>query len=153
MTYEWSVFGGREERGCKGDVLDVAAGKLYPAREPVEINVVVERSLRWKCGLPDKPAILLIWKRELDDEAHSADECFVHVLAQIRRQNSDALILFHLLQQVADLDIGVAVVSVLDFRPLAEQRVRLVEKQNRVARLRRVENPTRVVFPSRRCTC
>ena len=56
--------------------------------------------------------------------------------AQVRREDRDALVLLHLLQQVRDLDVGVPVVRVLDLGPLAEQRVRLVEEQNRVARPR-----------------
>ena len=39
-----------------------------------------------------------------------------------------ALVLLHPLQQVADLDVGVAVVGVADLGALAEQRVGLVEE-------------------------
>ena len=57
-------------------------------------------------------------------------------VAQVGREDRDALALLHLLQQVGDLDVGVAVVRVLDFGALAEERVRLVEEQHRVGVLR-----------------
>ena len=46
-----------------------------------------------------------------------------------------ALVLLHALQQVADLDVGVAVVRVPDLAALAEQRVGLVEEQDGVGGL------------------
>ena len=52
----------------------------------------------------------------------------------------------HALQQVVDLDIGVAVVAVLHLAALAEQRVGLVEEQDRAAVLGRVEQPAQVLL-------
>ena len=45
----------------------------------------------------------------------------------------------HPLQQVIHLDVGVAVVAVLDLRALAEQGIGLVEEQDRAAALGRVK--------------
>ena len=58
----------------------------------------------------------------------------------------------HPLQQVGDLDVRVAVLGVLHLRALAEQRVGLVEEQDRVGALGRGEDPRRGSSPSRRCT-
>ena len=52
----------------------------------------------------------------------------------------------HPLQQVIDLDVGIAVVAVLDLAALAEQRVRLVEEQDRAAVLGRVEQPAQILL-------
>ena len=52
----------------------------------------------------------------------------------------------HPLQQVADLEVGVAVVAVAHLGALAEQRVRLVEQQHRAAVLGGVEQPREVLL-------
>ncbi len=61
----------------------------------------------------------------------------------VGRQDRQAAVRLHALQQVADLDVGVAVVAVLDLGALAEQRVGLVEEQDRPAALGRVEDARR----------
>ena len=67
-------------------------------------------------------------------------------LLHVGRQDRQAAVRLHALQQVADLDVGVAVVAVLDLAALAEQRVGLVEEQDRAALLRRVEDPPQVLL-------
>ena len=62
--------------------------------------------------------------------------------AQVRGEDGETAVGLHPLQQVADLDVGVAVVAVLDLRPLPEQRVSLVDQQDRSGGLGRVEDPT-----------
>ena len=52
----------------------------------------------------------------------------------------------HALEQVADLEVGVAVVRVPDLGALAEQRVGLVEEQDHVARLGSVEHAPQVLL-------
>ena len=90
--------------------------------------------------------MLLIREWEVDDNSYASRERFIHVPMQIGRQNGDTVVLFHLLQQVADLDIGVTVVSIFDFRPLAKERVGLIKKQNGVTRLRFIENLVELFF-------
>ena len=58
-------------------------------------------------------------------------------------EDRQAAIGFDPLQQVADLDIRVAVVAVLDLAALAEQRVGLVEQQHRAAAFGGVEQAPR----------
>ena len=65
---------------------------------------------------------------------------------QVGRQDRQAAIGLHPLQQIADLDIGVAVVAVLHLAALAEQRVGLVEQQDRAAVFRRVEHAAQVLL-------
>ena len=76
----------------------------------------------------------------------AADEGVVHVVAQVGRQDDDAVVLLHPLQQVADLDVGVAVVGVLDLGALAEDGVGLVEEQDGVAVGRLVEDAVEVLL-------
>ena len=59
---------------------------------------------------------------------------------QIGGQDREALEALHALQQVADLDVGVAVVAVLDFGALAEERVGLIEEQQHAAFLGGIED-------------
>ena len=65
---------------------------------------------------------------------------------QVGRQDREAAIGLHPLQQIGDLDIGVAVVTVLHLAAFAEQRVGLVEQQHRAAVLRRVEHAPQVLL-------
>ena len=54
--------------------------------------------------------------------------------------------LLHPLEQVGGLDVGVAVMGVLDLRALAEERVRLVEEQHAVHPLGLGEDPVEVLL-------
>ena len=62
--------------------------------------------------LPDPLAVLGLGEREVDDEVEAAQERVVDVLAEVRREDDRARVALHLLQQVGDLDVGVAVVRV-----------------------------------------
>src|SRR5438045_48043 len=88
------------EGGSQSYVLDAASGQPYLARQPREINVAGKRGFAWKSHLPDALSIFFIREGELNDEPQSPHERIVHVPAQVRRQDSDAIVLFHLLQQV-----------------------------------------------------
>jgi hypothetical protein len=57
----------------------------------------------------------------------------VHLLPQVGGEDGDAAVFIHLLQEIADLDVGVTVMRILNLGALAEQPVRLVEEQNRMA--------------------
>ena len=56
------------------------------------------------------------------------------------------MVCLHALQQIADLDVGVAVVAVLDLGALAEQRVRLVEEEDGPAAFGGLEHAAQVLF-------
>ena len=64
----------------------------------------------------------------------------------VGREDRQAAIGLHALQQVVDLDVGVAVVAVLHLAALAEQRVGLVEEQDRAAVLGRVEQAAQILL-------
>ena len=141
-----STIGSRTKRGAEDNVLDVAASDLELLREPVVIQVRAHRGLAWKVRLPDQLAADGIGKRKIDDTLDPPGKRLIHVLAQIGGENHDALIRFHALQQVAGLNIGIAVVRVGDFRPLAKQRVRLIKEENCIARFGFVEDLRQVLL-------
>ena len=92
------------------------------------------------------PALRGIGKRKLHDEAQAAQERRVEGAFHIGREDRQAAVGFHALQQVADFDVGVAVVAVFDFAALAEQRVGFVEEQDRAAFFGGVEHPAQILF-------
>ena len=65
---------------------------------------------RWACQISSRCAGLR--EGEVDDEPQPPQERLVHVVAQVAGEDRDALVVLHPLQQVADLDVGVAVVRV-----------------------------------------
>ena len=79
-------------------------------------------------------------RQEIDDEAQPPHESRIEILAAVGRQDGDAVEALDPLQQIVDLDIGEAVVRVLHLRAAAEQRVGLVEEQQRAAVLAGVEH-------------
>src|SRR5205823_6319977 len=124
-------FGG-EERGGESDVADVAARKLELAGEEAEIDVVGKRRSGRNESFPDAFAQISVGKRELDDVMHASGEGIVHVAAEVGGEDNDALVFLHFLEQIGDLDVGVAIVRVLDFGALAEEGVGFVEEENSV---------------------
>src|SRR5215813_1922048 len=106
----------------------MAAAQLEPPSEQVEVYIVSERERRWPHTCPDAAAIDLIREWEVDDEGQAAHQSFVEVGPQVRGENDNALVLFHPLEQVRNLHIGVAIMGVTDFRALAKERVGLVEE-------------------------
>ncbi len=77
---------------------------------------------------------------------HAAREGGIEILRQIGCQDHHPVVLLHLLQQIRDLDVRVAIVRILDLRALAEQRVGLVEQQDRAGALRRAEDAFEILF-------
>ena len=126
-------------------VADAAAGDAQP-RERRRRRGRRSASARGRRAARSRARCARVGERERDDEAQPPQERGVERLLHVRRQDREAAVGLHALQQVADLDVGVAVVAVLDLGPLAEERVRLVEEQDRAARLGRVEDPPQVLL-------
>ena len=95
---------------------------------------------------PDLLARRCVGKREADDEADAAQEGAVERALHVGGEDRQAAIGLDPLQQVGDLDVGVAVVAVLDLAALAEERVGLVEQQHRAAGLGGVEQALQVLL-------
>ena len=88
----------------------------------------------------------LLGHREVDDRVEPPGERLVEVGAQVRGQDRDAVEGLHALEQVGDLDVGVAVARVLDLGALAEERVGLVEEQHGVDPVGLGEDPVEVLL-------
>ena len=138
------VAGGRE-RGPQGGVADGAAGQLEALGEERGVDVA-ERRRRRQVGLPDRLALGLGGERELDAEVDAAEERVVDVALEVGRQHDQPVVRLQPLQQVRHLDVGVAVVGVLDLGALAEQGVGLVEEEHDVAGAGGVEHLLEVLL-------
>src|SRR5262249_3549577 len=93
--YRLPLFGGEECRRQR-DLPDAAAREPELPRQRREVHVGAERHFRRPDRSPDAETILVFGKRKVDDEAHAARECGVHVLPEIRREDRDPRILLHL---------------------------------------------------------
>ena len=82
-------------------------------------------------------------------KSQPAKERLVERGFHVGREDSQTPVGLHALQQVVDFDVGVAVVAVLDFAALAEQRVGFIEEQHDSAHVGSVEQPAKHSFPSR----
>ena len=104
------------------------------------------RGLRREDAAPDLGPLGGVRERELDDEAQPAQEGRVERVLEVGGQDRQAPVGLHALEQVADLDVGVAVVAVLDLAALAEQGVGLVEEEDGAALLGGVEDAAQVLL-------
>src|SRR5207247_312670 len=93
---------GQEGRG-DDRVLDASTGEAELAGEVREIDVLVAGRVVRPGPLPDPPPARFVRKRELEREGEAAQKRLVDVLFQISRQDADALVLIHLLEEVGDL--------------------------------------------------
>src|SRR5260221_704749 len=95
---------------------------------------------------PDFGPLRSVWEREMDDEADAPQEGCVQCTLEIRGQDCQAAIGFHALQEVADFDVGVAVVAILDLAAFAEKRVSLVEQEDGPTLFSRIEDAAQVLL-------
>src|SRR6185437_15544492 len=96
--------------------------------------------------LPDTFAEICVGKGKLDNVVHASSKGVVHITAQVGGENDDALVLLHLLQQVGDFNVGVAIVRVLHFGAFAEERVGLIEEEDGVGSLGFAEDLAELLF-------
>src|SRR5439155_39260 len=133
--------GGGKIGSCQGGVPNRAAGELEPLRDKVEVEVRVERCVRRQDDAPEPSPELGVRDREVDAVMKAAGEGVVEVVREVRREDGHALVRLEALEEVGDLHVRVAVPRVVHFRPLAEERVGLVEEEHR-AGTRRASPPS-----------
>ncbi|MBA7682769.1 hypothetical protein ES703_91121 [subsurface metagenome] len=78
--------------------------------------------------MPDTEPVVLLREGEIDSELEPAGKGLIQVGPEIRRQDGHAIIGLHALQQIGDLDVGVAVMRVAHFGALAKKGIRLIEE-------------------------
>src|SRR4030095_10762245 len=138
------VAAARSECAVQGDVPDAAPGDVELRQQPpVE---AVRRRVDREDPAPDLGSLNLVGEWEVDDEPDPPEERGVQRRLLVCREYRKAAIRLHPLEEVADLDVGVAIVAVLDLAALAENRVGLVEEQDRAADLRCVEDSPQVLL-------
>jgi len=82
---------------------------------------------------PELPTPLFVGLWERHPEADPASERVIEAGFEVGRQDHQAVKTLDALQQIIDLEVCVAVDAALDLRPLAEERVGLVEEQHHLA--------------------
>ena len=144
-------------------MIDVPSSAAWNAAASEQLRIAPPESLNWvarnsrstssSSGAslgqqqpPDQLAVVGLGEREVDHEVEPAHERVVDVLAEVGGEDDRARVALHLLQQVGDLDVGVAVVRVGDLGALAEQRVGLVEEEDRVGARGGLEDAVEVLL-------
>src|SRR5579862_8234773 len=95
-------------------------------------------------AFPNPVTVSFFWERKLDDKTQPPSERLIHIGTEICREDRNAFVLFHLLQQVANFDVRIAVVGVVDFGALATKSIGFVEMQNCIGLFRSIENSVQV---------
>src|SRR5207237_387808 len=90
---------------------------------------------------PDFRAMLRIRKWEVNEETNALEKRAIQAFVAVGGEDRQPLIFFRPLEQVAQLDISIAVVVVLHFATLAEQHIGFIEQEERAAFLCGVEDP------------
>ena len=96
--------------------------------------------------LPQHSSLGDVGEGEVDHGVEAAGEGLVDVGAQVGGEDREAVEGLDALQQVRNLDVGVAVVRVTHLRALAEEGVGLVEEQHAVDPVDLGEDPLEVLL-------
>src|SRR5262245_22536730 len=140
-----AVVGCEKSRGHR-NVVYIASGYLEAPGHEIQIKIRSTGGVIRPDSLPDTAAIGFVRKGKLHRKMEAPYECLVHVLSEVGRQNDDAFVFLHPLQQITDLDVGVAIMGVFDLAPFSEQRIRLIEEQNGIGRFGLDEYTSEILF-------
>src|SRR5271165_2188938 len=109
-------------------------------RNFAQVNGFLESGFGRETLHPEAQSFLGPRHREENDRLESPSECFVQVLALVGGKYCNPVEGLNALQEKRDFLIGVAVVSIFGFAPLAEKSIGLVEEKNPTFMLGLVEN-------------
>ena len=135
---------GSQERSTERNVANVAAAHAQ-TRHLSLIESARRCSIR-EHAPPDFGTLNQVRERELNDEADATEKGGVERGLEICRQDGQAAVGLHALQQVADFDVRVAVMAILHFAAFAEERISLVEQQDDATFFCGVEDASQVLF-------
>jgi hypothetical protein len=79
-------------------------------------------------------------KWELHDAAETPQECRGEGIFRVCREDREAVVALHALEEISNLDVCPAISATLELRALAEQCVGLIEEQDGATCLCRVED-------------
>jgi hypothetical protein len=71
-------------------------------------------------GSPDLLATLGVGKWEVDEKSYVPGERLIDIFLEVRGEDRHTSVTFHLLQEIARLYVGIAIMRVRDFCPLTE---------------------------------
>src|SRR5689334_15457162 len=134
----------RQKRGVQRDVANVSPGNAETG-EPRHVEIL-RRRLGRKYAPPDLRAVRRVGKGKLDHKTKPAQKSIIDGRLQIGGQDRETAIGLHSLQQVTDLYVGVAIVTVFHFASFAKEGVGFVEEQHRAAFVGSVEHAAQVLF-------
>src|SRR5712672_3008968 len=135
---------GGEESSSHGNVFYMTSGGVQ-SRKTFYVKSICGSGI-WKCAAPDLGTLLDFRKRKINHKPYAPKECLIERALAIGGENGQPAIGFHSLQQVADFNVCVTVMTVFDFTALAEQRIGFVEQQNRGAFFGGVKDAAQVLF-------
>src|SRR5258708_14088534 len=135
-----------QECRAESDVTDAASSDVQASEEVVVQGIFF--GLSRECGLPYPNAIGRRREGEVHKKTQAPKESLVQQRFSIRCKYRKTAIVFHALQQIVDLNIGVTVLAVAHFASLAEKRIGLVEKQNGPPLPSRIHSHPKSIFPS-----
>src|SRR5687767_8820513 len=138
-------FGGKEG-GFEDYVLDITTAQLEFLSQEFQVQIARDRRFFREGAPPYLQSVQLLRHGEFNSPVHTPDEGIVHILTQVRGEDDDPVVLFHALQEVRYLQVGVAVVAVFYFAALAEEGVGLVEEEDGVGGLTFMEDLLQVLF-------
>ena len=138
------AVGRREHRRGERGRADRGAGQFL-ARDPGGVRVR-RRAAAGQDPPPQLLALGVVGQVEADAEPDPAGEGLVERGGPVARQDDDPGVQLDPLEQVVDLEVGVAVAGVGHLAALAEQAVRLVEEQDDAGGRRLVEHGVEVAL-------
>src|SRR3569833_3129291 len=145
LTERRPFFGGQKS-GTQGGIANVATAHLEAVGEAAEVDVRLQRGLSRKHRVPQLLSLVGGGDLEAKMKRETALEGRVDIRFVIRREEADALEALHALEQIVRLQVRVAIIRATDVGAFAEERVRLVEQQDRVPGLCRIEHVTELLL-------
>src|SRR6476661_3128382 len=145
VSHTHRLTGVSGEKGSPhGYVLDVTARGVQ-SRQP--LNVQTFGGSRFgKCPSPDFSPLFNFRKREINHEPYATQKGLVQSALAIRGEYGQPAIGLHALQQIADFDIGIAIMTVFDFAAFPKECVGFIEQEHRSAFLGGIKDTAKILF-------
>ncbi len=135
----------RTEHGVENDVANIAAGDFEASGKFAELLIVEVAKLRGREEFfPDGEAELGIGLRKFDNGVDAAKKSVVDIVAVVGGQDNDAGKLLDALEEIVDLKIHKAILSVLNISAGAEQAFTFIEEKPSIRALGFKENAAEI---------
>src|SRR5215510_6556876 len=98
-----------KEGSGQRNVTNIASSKFKTLRHEVDIQREISGRISRPNAFPNSAPIGCVRKREFHREVQPSDKGFVHVFTEVGRQDDYSFVLFHPLEQITRLNVGVAI--------------------------------------------